>query len=67
MNRKTLKKPDDASYKAHQNMGAGAIFIKLLKKNSDLSEKFKSRFLYFYLYYFNETFHAYEKHCFSYA
>jgi len=38
----------------------GAIFIKLLKTISYLGENFKSRFLYFYPYYFI-VFHKHEK------
>ena len=50
---------------ATQIVSTGAVFIKLLRKISYLSENFKFIFLYFYLYNFNETLHAYEKHCFS--
>jgi len=39
----------------------GAVFIKLLRKVSNLNEKLKCRFLFFYQHYFNETLHAYEK------
>ena len=46
---------------------SGAVFIKLLRKISNLSENFKCRFLYLYPHYFNETLHACEKHCFSQA
>jgi len=35
------------------------------QKILNLSQNFKCRFLFFELFYFNETFHAYEKYSFS--
>jgi len=42
----------------------GAVFIKLLRRISKISEDFKCIFPIIYFLLFNETFYAYEKHSF---